>query len=132
MTEYAVRTKVPANRTRLQIEALMGKHGADQFLTGGDAEFVVMRFRLSGRHLAFKLPLADARNEQQIRTRWRALLLVIKARMEAVQIGIMTIEDAFLAETVLPDRQTVADYMRPQIARAYKTGDMPPLLEYRK
>ncbi len=132
MTEYAVRTKVPADQTRLQIEALMRKHGADQFLTGGDAEFVVMRFRLGGRHLSFKLPLADARNTQQIRTRWRALLLVIKARMEAVQIGIMTIEDAFLAETVLPDRQTVADYMRPQIARAYKTGDMPPLLEYRK
>ena len=110
----------------------MRRCGADQFLTGGDSESAVMRFRLAGRHLAFKLPLADAQTAQQVRARWRALLLVIKARMEAIEIGIMTVDDAFLAETVLPDRQTVADFMRPQIALAYKTGDMPPLLEYRR
>jgi hypothetical protein len=41
---------------------------------------------------------------------------------------VYAIEDTFLAETVLLDRQTVADYMRPQIKSAYQTGKMPPLL----
>jgi hypothetical protein len=63
--------------------------------------------------------LAEAKGAQQIRSRWRALLLVIKAKLEAVDIGILTAEDAFMAETILPDRQTVAEYMRPHIESAY-------------
>ena len=127
---YAARTKVPANRTRLEIEALMKKRGADQFLSGDDGKRAILAFRLKGRQLRFTLPLATARNEQQIRSRWRALLLVIKAKLEAIDIGILTIEDAFLAETVLPDRSTVAEHMAPQIEAAYATGKMPPPLPY--
>jgi hypothetical protein len=127
---YAARTKVPANRTRLEIEALMKKRGADQFLSGDDGKRAILAFRLKGRQLRFTLPLATARNEQQIRSRWRALLLVIKAKLEAIDIGILTIEDAFLAETVLPDRSTVAEHMAPQIEAAYATGKMPPRLPY--
>ena len=130
MAEYAVRTRVPADRTRLDIEGLMRKRGADQFFTGGDAERAMLAFRLAGRQIRFVLPLGDVRNEQARRSRWRALLLVIKAKMEAVDVGILTLEDAFLADTVLPDRQTVAEYMKPQIESAYTTGNMPPLLPY--
>lgn len=57
-------------------------------------------------------------------------MLVIKARLEAVDIGITTLDEAFLAETVLPDRSTVAEVMLPQIESAYSTGKMPPLLPY--
>jgi hypothetical protein len=127
---YARRTQVPAERTRLEIEGLMRQRGADQFFSGGDAERSVLAFRLNGRHLRFQLPLGGRLNAQQVRSRWRALLLVIKARLEAIDLGILTIEDAFLAETVLPDRQTVAEYMAPQIEAAYSTGKMPPLLPF--
>src|SRR6516165_3177484 len=37
---------------------------------------------------------------------------------------------AFLGETVLPDKQTVAEYMAPQIEAAYATGQMPKLLPF--
>jgi hypothetical protein len=130
MTEYASRTKVPADRTRLEIEALMRKRGADQFMSGQDNDQAVLAFRLNGRHLRFTLPLGKGLTEQRIRSRWRALLLVIKAKLEAIDIGILTVEDAFLADIVLPDRQTVAEVMRPQIAAAYASGKMPPLLGY--
>jgi hypothetical protein len=130
MPEYAARTKVPADRTRIEIETLMRKRGADQFFSGGDSERAMLAFRLGGRHIRFALPLGDARSEQHRRSRWRALLLVIKAKLEAIDIGILTIEDAFLADTVLPDRRTVAEVMRPQIESAYSTGNMPPLLPY--
>ena len=82
------------------------------------------------RSARFALPLGDARNEQHRKSRWRALYLVIKAKLEAVDIGITTIEEAFLADTVLPDRRTVAEVMQPQIESAYSTGNMPPLLPY--
>ena len=131
MAEYAARTKVPADRTRLEIEALMRKRGADQFFSGADNSRAVLAFRIADRHMRFSLPLADTRSDQQIRARWRALLLVIKARLEAIDIGIVSFEEAFLAETVLPDRTTVAETMLPQIETAYGTGKMPPLLPWR-
>lgn len=130
MAEYAARTKIPAERTRLDIEALMKKRGADQFFSGDDGKTAILAFRLHGRHIRFTLPIGGARSAQQVRSRWRALLLVIKAKLEAIDIGILTIEDAFLAETILPDKQTVADYMRPQITAAYKSGEMPKALPY--
>lgn len=130
MAEYAARTKVPADKTRLDIELMMRRRGADQFFSGGDGERAMLAFRLNGRQVRFVLPLGDARNEQHRKSRWRALFLVIKAKLEAIDIGILTLDDAFLADTVLPDRQTVAEYMRPQIESAYSTGNMPPLLPY--
>ena len=130
MPEYARRTKVPANRTRLEIEGLMQKRGADQFFSGADGERAVLAFRLNGRHIRFSLPLGSKLTEQTVRSRWRAMLLVIKAKLEAIDIGILTVEDAFIGETVLPDRQTVAEYMAPQIESAYSTGRMPPLLPW--
>jgi hypothetical protein len=109
----------------------MRKRGADQFFSGMDGERAVLAFRLQGRHIRFALPLGVKLSIQQHNSRWRALLLVVKAKLEAVDIGIMTVEDAFLADTVLPDRQTVAEYMAPQIESAYATGKMPPLLPFR-
>jgi hypothetical protein len=43
--------------------------------------------------------------EQACRQRWRALALVVKAKLEAVQSGIATFEDEFLAYTMLPERR---------------------------
>ena len=53
------------------------------------------------------------------------LLLVIKAKLEAVTAGISTIETEFLANIVLPDNTTAGEWMLPQIDRAYRTGEMP-------
>jgi len=66
--------------------------------------------------------------EQACRQRWRALALVIKAKMEAVECGISVFEDEFMANIVLPGGQTVSEFMTPQIEQAYLTGRMPALL----
>lgn len=66
--------------------------------------------------------------EQACRSRWRALYLIIKAKLEAVDSGISTIEREFLYDIVLPDGKTVGEYMAPQIEAAYTTGEMPPML----
>jgi len=56
------------------------------------------------------------------------MLLIIKAKLEAVEAGVSTFEEEFMAFIALPDGRTVGDFMAPQIDAAYKTGRMPPLL----
>ncbi|EGF96798.1 hypothetical protein BDIM_06060 [Brevundimonas diminuta ATCC 11568] len=107
-------------------------------------------FRIKDRMVKFVLPMPDPKSrefthtpargtlrspaeaekawEQAGRQRWRALALVIKAKLEAVAAGITTIEDEFLAHTVLPDGSTVGQFMKPQLAIAYEQGSMPTTL----
>ena len=67
--------------------------------------------------------------EQACRSRWRSLYLIIKAKLEAVESGISTIDREFLYDVVLPDGRTVGDIVTPQLEIAYQSGQMPPLLE---
>ena len=39
-----------------------------------------------------------------------------------------TLEDEFLAYTVLPSQQTVGEWVNPQVDEVYETGVMPPML----
>ena len=106
-----------------------------------------MAFSVSGRRVQIMLvmPSIDdyartARNskrtaaaqrsalEQACRQRWRALLLIIRAKLEAVESGITTLESKFLPNIVLPDGGTVGQWLAPQIDDAYGTGRMPPIL----
>ncbi len=68
-----------------------------------------------------------AEYEKATRRIWRALLLVIKAKLEAVESGISEFEEEFLAHIVLPDGRTVGEFIRPEVAIAYETKKMPPL-----
>lgn len=66
--------------------------------------------------------------EAEKRRRWRALLLVVKARLVAVDDGVETLELAFLSWVVLPDGSTVAEWLGPQLDAVYATAQMPALL----
>ena len=61
--------------------------------------------------------------EQAVRQRWRALALVIKAKLESVESGIETTEQAFLANVVvMADGFTVYERIKQPIALEYQTG----------
>lgn len=131
---YADKTKVPSHKTRMEIEQLLGKHKALQYGTAVDHTLLRARvqFRLHDRIVRFSVTLPDVKQfrvvanyEQAERQRWRALLLVIKAKLEAVESKIATFEEEFLAHIVMPNDQTVGDLVRPQIAEAYATGRLP-------
>jgi hypothetical protein len=106
---------------------------------------------MKGRQIRFNLPLpgkventfwvdkrcswkrrpaeqAERAWEQACRQRWRALLLCIKAKLEAVECEITTFEEEFMAHIVLPGGGTVGQHVLPQIAEAYETGRVTPLL----
>ena len=47
-----------------------------------------------------------------------------------MESGITAFEDEFLSHILLPDGKTAGSWMKPQIAAAYHSGKMPPLLGY--
>jgi hypothetical protein len=69
------------------------------------------------------------RNAEQVeREHWRALLLLVKAKLEFVAGGLSTVEREFLAHVVLPNGSTVGDEIAPRLEQAYATGSVPLLL----
>lgn len=148
MTRYAESTAVSSDKSRLEIEATLRRYGADAFAYAWDGPAAMIKFRAHGRYIRFMLPLPDANDpefthhsrgrrepaaaqkawEQATRQRWRALALVIKAKLEAVAAGISVFEDEFLAHVMLPNGETVGEWVRPQVAIAYEKGDMPKML----
>jgi hypothetical protein len=149
MTHYAETTEVPTDRSRAEIERTLERYGASTFMYGWDARRAVISFEITGRRYRIVLPLpvaddpdftisptgrartassAKAAYEQAKRQRWRALALWIKAVLEAAASDIITVENALLPFTVLPDNHTVGELLEPQIAIAYQTGYMPTLL----
>lgn len=150
MAQYAEKTSVPSDRSRAEIEKTLARYGADQFMYGWGIGEAVIAFRAAGRNVKFVLPMPDrnAREfthtptrgnrrtdaqiaeafEQAVRQRWRALALVIKAKLEAVEAGITVFEDEFLAHIMLPDGSTVGQWARPQLEIAYSKGSMPALM----
>ena len=151
MAKYAAATGVPAERSRNEIERTLTRFGATAFAYGwsADRSFAQIMFEMGGRRIRFSLPLPDrsdkafthspsgsrrtetsmrAAYDQEVRRLWRSLLLVIKAKLEAVATGIVSAEEEFLAHVVLPSGETVGDWVEPQLKAVYGRGDMPALL----
>lgn len=124
---YASGTKVPVDRSKVDIERLVKKNGADQFASAEDGARVMIAFRIEGRLVRFVIDMADL-TDQQTRARWRGLLLVIKAKFESLETEIECVEEAFMAQVVMPDGRTIAEHTLPAIASAYETGETPKLL----
>jgi len=122
---YAATTDVPVVRTRAEIERVLIKHGAEGFAYGWTKDFDKIEFSWNGRHIRFLLPRPkrdtgdtprQIRNlEQHDRQRWRALLLVVKAKLEAVESGISVFEEEFLAFIVMQDDRTIGEHLVPRL-----------------
>ena len=56
---YAEKTSVSVAQTKANIEELVQKHGADQFISGYKENIAVIGFSLSDRQIRFLLPWPD-------------------------------------------------------------------------
>lgn len=131
MSRYAEHTRVPVGQTRNEIERTLQRYGADQFLYGIETGRAVVGFRMKGRQvkISIALPKGDSdRDQKEARRLWRSLAMIIKAKLESVASGVSIFDDEFMAFIVLPDGQTVGEFMRPQIHQAYLNRAMPKLL----
>jgi hypothetical protein len=138
---YAEKTSVPIDRSQAEIKRILSKYGATGFAYGEQGTRAVVMFEMAARRIKFILPMpnppspnatqASIRTYDQLcRSRWRCLVLAIKAKLECVESGITTLEQEFMAHIVLPNGKTVGEAVIPQIGQSYQDGKMPPLLGY--
>lgn len=152
MTRYAQGTEVTVEKSRAEIERTLTRYGATEFAYGWRPGMAMVQFHMEQRAIRFLLPMPDpaearftsykrgyatyerskdaARSlwEQACRQRWRALALVVKAKLEAVESGISTFEAEFMANILLPDGSTFGEWAVPQIRRVYEQHVMPSML----
>ena len=143
---FAENTSVPVERSKTELERTLTRYRAEKFAYFTDATTAAIAFAMRGRSIRIRLPLpreenfartpagkprmlAARRNECDKATRqaWRALLLVVRAKLEAVESGIATFEDEFLAYTMLPNGKTVGEQLGPSLELAHANGEMPRL-----
>jgi len=135
---YAERTAVPVQQSKNEIERLLQMNGAGAIamFTDDTRSVAAVAFSMSDRSYRFVMPMprtcVKGSREEKIRTqlarqRWRALLLVLKAKMESARSGVTTLETELLPYAVLPNGRTVADEVAPRLLAAYQGQDVPLL-----
>ncbi len=135
---FAAGTSVTVEKTKAEIEKMLGRYGCNQFGSGwanvDGQHFGHVSFRHGETNIMLGLPMphpsefrtspkgrrrtvaaAEDAYDAEKRRRWRALLLVIKAKLEAVETGISTLEKEFLADVVLPNGRTLGEWAVPMI-----------------
>jgi len=146
MPRYASQTKVSSENSRADIERTLNRYGIDGYRYSSVPGQAMIEFSVHNRIIRFVLPLPKQdefrltpkrRNkrsqsdqhsawEQACRQRWRALLLSIKAKLEAVESQIATFEEEFMAHVVDPQtNKTLKEIVLPQIEANYNGHPKP-------
>ena len=136
ISTYAARTDVPVDRSQSEIRSLLQRYGADGFMFAETHEQAQLAFKMKDRRIVFRLPLPTRDEfskpgawEQAMRTKWRSLLLCIKAKLATVATGIESFDDAFMAHIMLPSGETMSEWAgREENQRALMAGGNVPLL----
>jgi hypothetical protein len=154
---YAADTTVPVEKSRAELDMLLQKHGATQrgIMCDDDRGLAVVAFVLGERQYRLELPLPREEeflpiakktvrtwytlteeqrrhrvrllHQQAGRSRWRALVMLVKSKLELVRIGASTVEREFLADLVLPGGETLARRIDTEMHAILK-GEAPRLL----
>lgn len=67
--------------------------------------------------------------EKACRQRWRALALAVKSKLESVESGIETFEEAFFAHIIIPGLgKTFGEAILPDLPQIMHSGEIPKLL----
>ncbi len=151
--KFATETTVSVEKSLAEIRTLLKRYEAGKFGYIEEDDRVGIGFEMQNRRVRFVMPLPDRADlrvihgsqygaygrersssevetayERAVRSRWRGLVLTIKAKLESVEVGIESFDEAFMAQLVLPSGETMAEWAAPQIKVAYEQGVMPPLL----
>jgi hypothetical protein len=130
MKRYAEGTTVSVQNSRGEITGILTKHGCTHFATGSTPEGDTIQFVLGGKQFRMFIakPTADsmyerdrsrysypnnvdweAKAEQEWKRRWRAHVLLIKAKLEFIEGGDTTLEQEFLPYALMKDGRTVGE-----------------------
>ena len=145
--EYAASTNVSTDRSFSEIKNTIRRFGASGFGYIEQGLIVGIAFEVNGLQVRMTMTLPDRKLfevsptgrwrseatiekewEQACRQRWRTLANGIKAKLAMVDDGISTVEREFLANIVLPDGDTVADRIVPEIREIVRSGTIPSMM----
>lgn len=147
---YAHGTTVPVSRSRAELDELLKKHSASQRVFADDDEkgLEIVVFALAGRQYRLEVPLPKREafliftkqingaprryqrtpedvakvHEQACRERWRAIVLLVKAKLETIAIGLSTVEQEFFANLQTYEGKSLYEVLRHRISANYETG----------
>lgn len=145
---FATRTTVPVEQSIAELTETLRHVRASDVVAGWSAGGAILAFRLNGRAVRINVPMppesafeltdggrrrsplqAERAREQVQRQRWRALSLIVRAKLEAIELGAATLEEEFLSGLVLPGGQTVGQQIGAGLMHALSSGtELPPLL----
>lgn len=129
--KYAENTVVPMERSTAEIERLLAAHGGTHFGMMKYPDRIELGFINNGLRMRIVVDTpniddADRRRRENNR-RFRALLLVVKAKLIGIEDGIVTFEDEFLPYIVMADGETIGMCLRKQLPEI-AVGKSVPLL----
>jgi len=146
---YASNTQVSEDRSRAELERTLLRYGADKFGYFFQEGMAIILFEFDGWPIRMNIPmprrdeeefmLTDTGRErvegaalkaweQAKRQRWRALVLMIKAKFEAILMGSASFEREFMGWIALPGGKTVGDEIIGKLLDAKEGGQMPKAL----
>lgn len=143
---YANGTVVPAEKSRMELEKILRRAGAVQHGFMNDGQCAMVAFILDGRHikLSIKIPTLQemqARSkysydekrllrmvDQEERRLWRVMVLLVKAKLEAVAQGLSDVQREFLADLVVENGKTVSEVLHAQLDEVRRGGKVKLLL----
>lgn len=150
MRAYAERTDVDVEKSRHEVERMLRDAGADQIIAawGRGASQAMVAFVLGGVPIRIMVPLPteaeiaktatgkerknladrESAKERLERQRWRALVLLVKAKLEVIRLGVSSVEEEFLAHVMLPRGETVGSKVLSELHKAMTDGALPQLM----
>lgn len=149
MGRYAANTSVSVGKSKEDIENTLRRYKAKNFgsFERDEEGYAAVCFDVSEMTVLLKVPLPSREDfdttstgrernessaakayEQEVRQRWRALLLAIKAKLEAVETGISTLEQEFLAFFIVKGGQTLGEVLIPQLPQVTAGGNVNRML----
>lgn len=143
MRAYAQGTDVPVEKSRAEIDRLLSANGATTtaILNNEEISVAAIVFTVKGARFRIELPLPkleDVRKAAQTRRgidlaqlrreRWRAVLLLLKSKLEIVRLGLSSVEREFMADMVLPGGATVHQALAEGLRRGLADSELPKML----
>jgi hypothetical protein len=146
MPQFAKQTQVSVEKSQMEIRRILSKYGAGGFLLGEIEGFAMIGFSIANRQIKMTLRLPSPKEKRFVedsrgydradhvarrhwegacRQQWRALRLLILAKLEAIESGIKTVDEEFLPYIVVKGDTTVADLLVPRIEQMQKSGSLP-------
>ena len=132
MKRFADGTKVSVESSRGEISGILAKHGCERMAWGTEPVGDTLQFELGDQRFRFRImrPTADeirkrdsgdyvyshnvdwkTKAEQEWRRRWRAHVLLIKAKLEFIDGGDTSLEQEFMPYLLMPNGRTLGEFV---------------------